>query len=104
MISRIYTAHPGEGETFYMRILLNQDIVCTSFEDILTLLKGTVCHRSKEVACQRGPLDDNEYDFCLVVAASWNMPRQLRHLFVTILFYNEPCNPGYFRKNIVFIL
>ena len=27
------------------------------------------------------------------MAASWNMPPQLRHLFVTILLYNDPCNP-----------
>ena len=28
------------------------------------------------------------------MAASWHMPPQLRHLFVTILLYNEPCNPA----------
>ena len=31
---------------------------------------------------------------CLAMAASWHMPPQLRHLFVTILLYNEPCNPA----------
>ena len=25
--------------------------------------------------------------------ATWNMPPQLRHMFVALLLYNEPCNP-----------
>ena len=33
--------------------------------------------------CIRGLLDDSEYDLCLTMAASWHMPPQLRHLFVT---------------------
>ena len=63
------------------------------FADVHTLLDCTVCHTFKEAACHCG-LDDNEYDLCLAVAASWDMPPQLRHLFVTILLYNEPCNPA----------
>ena len=39
-------------------------------------------------------LDDSEYDLCMTMAASWHMPPQLRHLFGTILLYNEPCNPA----------
>ena len=95
MIGRVYSAHPGEGERFYLRMLLNHVTGCTSFQDIRTLPDGTVCHTYKEAACHRGLLeDDNEYDLCLAMAASWHMPQQLRHLFVTILLYNEPCNPA----------
>ena len=76
-------------------MLLNHVTGCTSFQDIRTLPNGTVCHTYKEAACHRGLLeDDNEYDLCLAMAASWHMPPQLRHLFVTILLYNEPCNPA----------
>ena len=65
MIGRVYSAHPDEGERFYLRIFLNYIIGCTSFEDIRTLLDGTICHTFKEAACQRGLLeDDNEYDLC----------------------------------------
>ena len=94
-IGRVYSAHPGEGERFYLRIFLNHVTGCTSFQDIRTLPDGTLCHTFKEAACHRGLLeDDNEYDLCLAMAASWNMPPQLRHLFVTILLYNDPCNPA----------
>ena len=93
MIGRIYSAYPGEGEKFYLRIVLNHVTGCTSYENSRTLLDCTVCHTFKEDPCQRGLLeDDNEYDLCLAVAASWNMPPQLGHLFVMILLYNEPCN------------
>ena len=93
-IGPVYSAHPGERERFYLRILLNHVTDDTSFQDIRTLRDGTLRHTFKEAACHRGLLeDDNEYDLCLVMAASWNMPPQLRHLFVTILLYNDPCNP-----------
>ena len=95
MIGRVYSAHPSVGERFYLRILLNHVTGCTSFQDIRTLPDGTLCHTFKEAACHRGLLeDDDEYDLCLAMAASWNMPPQLRHLFVTILLYNDPCNPA----------
>ena len=95
MIGRICSAHLDEGERSYLRIHLNHVIGCTSFQDISTLFDGTVCHTFNEAACRRWLLeDDNEYDLCLAVAVSWNMPRKLRHLLVTILLYNEPCNPA----------
>ena len=99
-ISRVYSAHPGEGERFYLRILLNHVTGCTSFQDIRTLPDGTLCHTFKEAACHRGLLeDDNEYDLCLAMAASWNMPPQLRHLFVSILLLTIPVIRLYFGKN-----
>ena len=94
MTGPVYSAHPSEGERFYLRILLNHVTGCTSFQAIRTLPDGTVCGTFKETACHRGLLeDDSEYDLCLAMAASWHMPPQLRHLFVTIPLYNEPCNP-----------
>ena len=75
--------------------VLNHVTSCTSFQDIRTLPDGTLCHTIKEAVCHRGLLEsDNQFDMCLTIAASWNMPSQLRHLFVTILLYNEPSNPG----------
>ena len=60
-----------------------------------TLLDGSPCHTFKEAARHRGLLEDgNEHDLCLAMVASWNMPPQLRHLFVTILLHNDPCNPA----------
>ena len=62
--------------------LLNHVTGCTSFQDIHTLPDGTLCHTFKEATCHRGLLeDDNEYDLCLAMAASWNMPPQSIHHF-----------------------
>ena len=75
-------------------MLLNQINGCTSFQDIRTIPDGTVCHTFKEASCQHGLLeDDNEYDICLCMEATWNLTPQLRHKFVTPMLYNEPCNP-----------
>ena len=54
-----------------MRMLLNYDVGCTSFEAIHTLSKGTICNKFKEAACMWGLLeDDNEYDICLAMVAN----------------------------------
>ena len=75
-----------------MRIILNHVTGCTNFQAIRTLPDGTVCSIFKEAACHRGLLKMIANMMCLAMAASWHMPSQLRHLFVTILLYNEPCN------------
>ena len=94
MIGRVYSAHPGEGERFYMRMLLNHVTGCKSYEDILTLSDGTICNTYKEAARKRGLLeDDQECDSCLTEAASCGMPSELRQLFVTLLLFNEPADP-----------
>ena len=81
-------AHPGEGERFFLRMLLNHVIGCTSYEDIRTLPDGTVCNSYKEAALARGLLyDDQEIDECLSEGATRYMPVQLRELFVTILLF-----------------
>ena len=94
MIARVYSAHPGEGARFYLRMLLNHVTGCTSFQDIRTLPDGTVCDTYKEAALRRGLLeDDQEVDQCLAEAATCSMPAQLRQLFVTILLFVEPSIP-----------
>ena len=90
MIGLVYSAHPGESERFYWRMLLNYVTGCTSYEDIRTLSDGTICNTYKEAARKRGLLeDDQECDDCLTEAASCAMPSELRQLFVTLLFFNE---------------
>ena len=54
MIGRVYSAHPGEGERFFLRMLLNHVIGCTSYEDIRTLSDGTVCDSYKAVVLNGG--------------------------------------------------
>ena len=92
MIGRIYSAHLGEGERFYLRILLNHVIGCTSFADVHTLLDCTVCHTFKEAACHRG-LDDDEYGLFSsgsVMGYASAIAPSIRYN----LLYNEPCNPA----------
>ena len=94
MIGRVYSAHPGEGERFFLRMLLNHVTGCKSYEDIRTLPDGTVCNSYKEAALERGLLDDDqEIDECLSEGATRSMPVQLRELFVTILLFIEPAIP-----------
>ena len=94
IIGRIYSAHPGEGERFYLRILLNHVTGCTSSEDIRTLSDGMICNTYKEAARKRGLLeDDQECDDRGTEAASCKMPSELLQLFVTLLLFNDPADP-----------
>ena len=91
VIGRVYSAHPGEGDRYYLRMLLNHVTGCTSYQEIRTLSDGTVCDTFKEAARRRGLLeDDQESDDCLTAASISEVPAKLRQLFVTILLFNEP--------------
>ena len=94
MIGRVHSAHPGEEKCFFLRMLLNHVIGCTSYKDIHTLPDGTVCNSYKEASLERGLLDDEqERDECLSEGATRSLPKQLRELFVTILLFIEPAIP-----------
>ena len=91
MIGRVYSTHPGEGERFFLRMLLNHIIAYTSYEDIRTLSDGIICNSYKEIVLKRGLLDDDQkIDECLSEGATRSLPVQLRELFVTILLFIEP--------------
>ena len=88
MIGRVYSAHPGEGERFFLRMLLNHVTGCTSYKDIRTLPDGTVCNSYKEAALEHGLLDDDkQINECLSEGATRSMPMQLREIFVTSSVY-----------------
>ena len=94
VIGRVYSAHPGESDRYFLRMLLNHVTGCTSYQEIRTLSDGTVCDTFKEAALRRGLLEDNqESDDCLTAAVISEVPAQLRQLFVTILLFNEPSDP-----------
>ena len=99
-IGRLYQAHPGEGERFYLRTLLHHTPGATCFEDLRRLPTGEICDTFKEAALHRGLLqDDNEWDFYLQEAASSGSPSQIRSLFATILLFCEPSNHSCCGKN-----
>ncbi|AQK86929.1 hypothetical protein ZEAMMB73_Zm00001d038566 [Zea mays] len=89
-VGRIVSAHPAEGERFYLRLLLNHVTGATSYADLRTV-DGDTLPTFREAAQRRGLLEaDDTIDECLNEAAIYQMPSALRRLFATILVYCEP--------------
>ena len=89
-VGRIVSAHPAEGERFYLRLLLNHVTGATSYADLRTV-DGDTLPSFREAAQMRGLLEaDDTIDECLNEAAIYQMPSALRRLFATILVYCEP--------------
>ncbi|XP_027067893.1 uncharacterized protein [Coffea arabica] len=93
VISHVNTAHPIEGERYYLRMLLMHVRKPTSFDD----LKSADAHLEssyKEAAKLRGLLQaDNGFDECLSNVLVYNMPISLRQLFAVLLVHYPPTNP-----------
>uniref|UniRef100_A0A453IA16 ATP-dependent DNA helicase n=1 Tax=Aegilops tauschii subsp. strangulata TaxID=200361 RepID=A0A453IA16_AEGTS len=84
-IGRIVSAHPAEGERYYLRVLLNHVTGATSFQDLRTV-NGIVYSTFHEAAERRGLIEsDNTINECLDEAKVFHMPSSLRRLFSTIL-------------------
>ncbi|AQK61876.1 hypothetical protein ZEAMMB73_Zm00001d012946 [Zea mays] len=89
-VGRIVSAHPAEGERFFLRLLLNHVTGATSYVDLRTV-DGDTLPSFREAAQMRGLLEaDDTIDECLNEAAIYQMPSALRRLFATILVYCEP--------------
>ncbi|PWZ34044.1 UDP-arabinopyranose mutase 3 [Zea mays] len=89
-VGRIVSAHPAEGERYYLRVLLNHVPGATSSVDLRTV-DGVTLPTFREAAERRGLLEsDNTLDDCLTERALFQMPSSLRRLFATILVYCEP--------------
>ncbi|UYV76687.1 hypothetical protein LAZ67_14001760 [Cordylochernes scorpioides] len=97
-IGRMCSVNPKDSERYHLRLLLLHVAGAQRFEDLRTV-DDIVCSTFKEAAQRRGLLaDDSEWDACLAEAALFQMPCQLRQLslslFVTILIFNDPNDPG----------
>ncbi|AQK59598.1 hypothetical protein ZEAMMB73_Zm00001d053542 [Zea mays] len=89
-VGRIVSAHPAEGERYYLHVLLNHVTCATSYVDLRTV-DGVTLPTFREAAERRGLLEsDNTLDDCLTERALFQMPSALRRLFATILVYYEP--------------
>ncbi|XP_074297252.1 uncharacterized protein LOC141627958 [Silene latifolia] len=96
VIGRVAHASPGEGERYYLRLLLAHVRGPTSFEDLLTV-DGVQSASFPEAALRRGILErDNAADSCMEEAVQVEMPHALRRLFATILIFSSPNNPSEF--------
>ena len=93
IISRMYAVSARDAEKFHLRLLLLHVPGATSFTDLRTV-EGELCPTFREACIQRHLLvDDNEYDQAMAEASQFQMPRQLRSMFVTICVYCEPSDP-----------
>ncbi|PWZ11729.1 ATP-dependent DNA helicase PIF1 [Zea mays] len=89
-VGRIVSAHPAEGEHYYLRVLLNHVTGAASYVDLRTV-DGVTLPTFREAIERRGLLElDNTLDECLTERALFQMPSALRWLFDTILVYCEP--------------
>ena len=89
-VGRIVSAHPAEGERYYLRVLLNHVTGAASYVDLRTV-DGVTLPTFREAAERRGLLEsDNTLDDCLTEHALFQMPSPLRRIFATILVYCEP--------------
>jgi hypothetical protein len=88
-VGRVVYAHPGEGERYYLRVLLNHVRGATSFEDLRTV-SGTMYSTFREACEKRGLVEtDKSHDDCLNESSTFQMPSALRRLFATILVFCE---------------
>jgi hypothetical protein len=92
-IGRIYSAMPSSGERFFLRMLLIKIPGATSF-DFLKTVQDSLCSTFKDACRLRGYLaDDGDWINTMREACSSSMPKQIRHLFVSLL-YNNPEIPN----------
>jgi len=89
-VGRIVSAHPAEGERYYLRVLLNHVTGATSYQHLRTV-DGVLQPTFREAAEKRGLIEeDTTLDDCLTEATMYQMPSSLRRLFATILVFCEP--------------
>lgn len=85
ILSRIYNVNPRCGELYFLRVLLLHVPGATSFEFLRTY-NDQVFDTFKEACLARGLLaDDQEWYRAMDQASKYQMPRQLRLLFVNII-------------------
>ena len=95
IISRLYFVNPRDIQRYCLRLVLLKVRGATSFED-LRIVNGTMHADFRSAALAHGLLeDDEEWSTCLSEYAQVHNPRQLRHLFATILVF---CNPSFPRS------
>ena len=84
VIPRIHNISPRSDQLYFLRLLLLHVPGCQSFEDLRTV-NGRLWTTFKEAAIARDLVqDDTEWYNCMQQAVKYQMPAQLRSLFVCI--------------------
>ncbi|XP_012856929.1 PREDICTED: uncharacterized protein LOC105976186 [Erythranthe guttata] len=92
-IGRIRSVPPGKGEDYYLRLLLNIQKGCTSFEDIRTV-NNNIYPTFRDACYVLGLLDDDkEYIDAIKEASIWANGAYIRRLFVVLLISNSLTRP-----------
>ena len=85
---------PTEIEHFALRLLLVHVKGPQSFLDLKTLPTLVVCNTFHKAAQMKGLLNfEKEWKYAMAEAVVWQMPAQLRDMFLSILVYNSVGNP-----------
>ncbi|XP_012841939.1 PREDICTED: uncharacterized protein LOC105962187 [Erythranthe guttata] len=92
-IGRVTNVPPTKGEDFYLRLLLNVQRGCKSYEDIRTV--GGIVYATFRDACYMLGLleDDKEYIGAIREAYGWANGHFLRLLFAVMLLSNSLSRP-----------
>ena len=71
------SAHPAEGERYYLQVLLNHVTGATSFDDLKTV-NGEILPTFREAGERRGFIEgDNTLDESLTKSSLFEMPSSL---------------------------
>ncbi|CAH9120016.1 unnamed protein product, partial [Cuscuta epithymum] len=98
-IGRIYYVHPGTGESYYIRCLLNHIRGATCHADLRTL--NGITYASFRDACYALGLleDDKEFIDAFKEASQFSSAYGLRILFVILLWTDSMARPEYVWEN-----
>ena len=89
----MYFVHPGSGERYFLRMLLNIIPGAISFQHLRTI-NGIIYNTFRDACGALGLLqDDKEWDLCLREAGTIKTGAQMRELFATLLLFCEPTYP-----------
>ncbi|XP_057450048.1 uncharacterized protein LOC130741224 isoform X4 [Lotus japonicus] len=94
-IGRMNFVPPGSGELYYLRMLLNVQRGCTSFEDLRSV--NNHVHDTFRQACLALSLlkDDREYIDGILDVATFASGSYIRELFVSFLLGNAMADPSH---------
>lgn len=92
-LSRMYTVNPKNRECYHLRLLLNNVVGPTSFEDLRTV--DGVIYDTYQAACLKLELigDDKEWFNAMNESKLCDSPYKMRNLFTIILVFCEISNP-----------
>ncbi|XP_057746709.1 uncharacterized protein LOC130965975 [Arachis stenosperma] len=92
-IGRLTHVPRGNGEDYFLRLLLNIQKDCVSFINLRTV-DGVVHSTFKEACYALGLLqDDNEFIDAMIEASTWASVSYIRDLFVVLLLSNNISSP-----------